>query len=65
MVIMNKENNTDDIFLQNNNLNEGVFTNNRIYACEDDMLTINCFICVGKDKCTNYRLKGVCFNEDN
>ena len=63
---MNKENNTDDIFLQNNNLNEGIFTtSNRIYACEDVMLTINCFICVGKDKCTNYRLKGACFNEDN
>ena len=56
---------TDNMFLNNSN-NEGIFTtSNRIYACEDDMLTINCFICVGKDKCTNYRLKGACFNEDN
>ena len=54
---MNKENNTDNIFLQNNNLNEGVFTDNRIYACEDDILTINCLIYVGKDKCTHYRYK--------
>lgn len=26
----------------------------KVYACEES--DIHCFVCVGKDKCTNYRL---------
>lgn len=29
---------------------------NKIYACEDRVMPINCFICVGKENCTNYRI---------
>lgn len=29
--------------------------NNKIFACEEGIS--NCFICVGKDRCRNYRYK--------
>lgn len=67
---MGKE--TDGIFLKGNknrftdndsDSTDGIFLqyNNRIYACEDKYCSVSCFICVGKDKCANYRMKGCGF----
>lgn len=27
----------------------------KIYACEDPFMLVNCLICVGKENCTKYR----------
>jgi hypothetical protein len=29
---------------------------NKIYACEDTLMVVSCFVCVGKENCNNYRI---------
>lgn len=56
---MGKE--TDNIFLKHreNDSTDGMFLqyNDRIYACEEKYSLANCFRCVGKANCNNYRLR--------
>lgn len=44
----NNSNSTDGIFLQHSD---------RVYAYEGEYYSISCFVCMGKDKCNNCRLK--------
>lgn len=46
---------TDNIFVSNGQY-DGYFTSSeRLYACKDPLISCNCFRCIGKANCRNYR----------